>query len=148
MSEIKESFRYANSHEWVEVLASGHYRVGISAFGSQALGDLVYVELPEVGQRVQTGDEVCVVESVKAASDVYAPMTGEIVAINESLVDAPGLVNQHAYADGWLFEIAADVSKEYDGLLSAAEYAEVVAASADEAVDADLFQDAEDEEND
>lgn len=122
MSNTPAELKYAASHEWAR-LEGDVVTVGISDHAQDALGDLVYVELPEVGAQVAAGDEAGVVESVKAASDIYAPVSGEIVAVNEALVDTPETVNSDPYGAGWLYKIkAADVS-EIDKLLSADAYA-------------------------
>ena len=113
MSEIPAELRYASSHEWAKN-EDGTVTVGITAHAQDAMGDLVYVELPEVGQVVAAGDEAGVVESVKAASDIYAPVSGEIVEINEALEDEPELVNNAPYEGGWLFKIAMSESTDLD----------------------------------
>lgn len=122
MSHIPADLRYAKSHEWIRLEDDGTAYVGISEHAQDAMGDLVYVELPEVGQKVAVGDETGVVESVKAASDIYAPVSGEIIAVNEALNDNPELVNQDCYGDGWLFRIRVADKSELDDLLSAEEY--------------------------
>ena len=122
MSHTPEELKYAASHEWAR-LDGDIVTVGISDHAQDALGDLVYVELPSVGDSVQAGDEAGVVESVKAASDIYAPVSGEIVEINEALVDAPEIVNSAPYTDGWLYRIRISDASELDKLLSADEYA-------------------------
>lgn len=122
MSHTPEELKYAASHEWAR-LDGDIVTVGISDHAQDALGDLVYVELPSVGDSVQAGDEAGVVESVKAASDIYAPVSGEIVEVNETLVDAPEIVNSSPYADGWLYRIRISDASELDKLLSADEYA-------------------------
>ncbi len=124
MSEIPGELRYASSHEWVRLEDDGTAVVGISQHAQDALGDLVFVELPEQGETVEVSDEVAVVESVKAASDVYAPLSGEIVAINESLEDSPELVNQDPYGDGWLFRVRLANKAEWGELLTADQYSE------------------------
>ncbi|MAX55774.1 MAG: glycine cleavage system protein H [Alcanivoracaceae bacterium] len=121
MSEIPAELRYASSHEWAKN-DDGTVTVGITAHAQDAMGDLVYVELPEVGQVVAAGDEAGVVESVKAASDIYAPVSGEIVAINEALEDEPELVNNVPYEGGWLFKIAMSEESDLDNLLTADQY--------------------------
>ncbi|ERP90045.1 MAG: glycine cleavage system protein GcvH [Pseudomonadales bacterium] len=121
MSEIPAELRYASSHEWAKN-DDGTVTVGITAHAQDAMGDLVYVELPEVGQVVAAGDEAGVVESVKAASDIYAPVSGEIVAINEALEDEPELVNNAPYEGGWLFKIAMSEESDLDNLLTADQY--------------------------
>ena len=122
MSHTPEELKYAASHEWAR-LDGDIVTVGITDHAQDALGDLVYVELPNVGDAVQAGDEAGVVESVKAASDIYAPVSGEIVEINEALADAPETVNSAPYTDGWLYRIRISDASELDKLLSADEYA-------------------------
>ncbi|AAV82925.1 glycine cleavage system H protein [Idiomarina loihiensis] len=122
MSNIPADLKYASTHEWVRDEGDGTFTVGISEHAQELLGDMVFVELPDVGDKVATGDDIAVAESVKAASDIYAPMTGEVVAINEDLEDAPETVNNDPYGDGWLFRIKADDSSELDNLLDANTY--------------------------
>jgi glycine cleavage system H protein len=121
MSEIPAELRYAASHEWAKV-EDGVATVGISDHAQDAMGDLVYVELPEVGQVVAASDETGVVESVKAASDIYSPVSGEIVEINEALEDEPELVNNVPYEGGWLFKVQLTDEGELDNLLTADQY--------------------------
>lgn len=122
MSNVPSDLRYNKSHEWLKDLGNGIVEIGISDHAQELLGDLVYVELPELGSQAVQGKECAVVESVKAASDIYSPVTGEIIAVNEKLGDNPELVNQSPYQDGWLFRIrCADVS-ELDHLLTADGY--------------------------
>lgn len=122
MSNIPADLKYASTHEWVRDEGDGTFTVGISEHAQELLGDMVFVELPDVGDKVATGDDIAVAESVKAASDIYAPMTGEVVAVNEDLEDAPETVNNDPYGDGWLFRIKADDSGELDNLLDANTY--------------------------
>ncbi|MDV6327420.1 glycine cleavage system protein GcvH [Idiomarina sp. Sol25] len=122
MSNIPADLKYASTHEWVRDEGDGTFTVGISEHAQELLGDMVFVELPDVGDDVATGDDIAVAESVKAASDIYAPMTGEVVAVNEDLEDAPETVNNDPYGDGWLFRIKADDSSELDNLLDANAY--------------------------
>lgn len=122
MSNTPEELKYASSHEWAR-LEGDIVTVGISDHAQEALGDLVYVELPNVGDSVQAGDEAGVVESVKAASDIYAPVSGEVIEVNETLVDNPEIVNTAPYTDGWLYRIRVSDVSELDELLSADEYA-------------------------
>ncbi|MEM7016665.1 MAG: glycine cleavage system protein GcvH [Pseudomonadota bacterium] len=131
MSQIPEELKYLESHEWLKDEGDGIFTVGITDHAQEMLGDLVYVEAPEVGVSFNSGDECAVVESVKAASDIYSPISGEIVEINGELEDTPELVNSGPYADGWLFKIKASNPSELEGLLSAAGYADVVAAESD-----------------
>lgn len=124
MSDIPGDLKFLKSHEWARLEDDGQVRVGISDHAQDLLGDLVFVELPAVGDHVDAESSVAVVESVKAASDVAAPISGEVTEINESLEDQPELVNQDAYGDGWLFTIKPDRDDALDALLSPAEYAE------------------------
>jgi glycine cleavage system H protein len=121
MSEVPSELKYAKSHEWVRVEDDGLITVGISDHAQELLGDLVFVELPEVGTELSAGDECCVVESVKAASDVYMPISGEIVEINESLVDEPEIINSAPYDNGWLFKVQPSAD-ELDDLMDAETY--------------------------
>ncbi|MYG13331.1 MAG: glycine cleavage system protein GcvH, partial [Gammaproteobacteria bacterium] len=125
-----DDLRYASTHEWAR-LDDGSVVVGISDYAQDALGDVVYVELPEVGQEVQAGEEIAVVESVKAASDIYAPVGGVVEAVNEALDDSPEIVNQDPYGDGWFFQIAPDDESQLEDLLNAEAYAELCAAEQD-----------------
>lgn len=122
MSNIPADLKYATSHEWVRNEGNGVYTVGITEHAQGLLGDMVFVELPEVGDSVVQAEECAVAESVKAASDIYAPLTGEIVAVNEDLEDAPETVNTDAFGDGWMFQIKAEDESELVGLLSAESY--------------------------
>lgn len=130
MSELPGDLLYTKDHEWLRHEDDGTVTVGITAHAADALGDLVYVELPEVGQDVEAGGEMAVVESVKAASDVYAPVSGEIVEANEDLADSPETVNQDAYGEGWLFRIQPSAASELDALMDADAYEEYLAAEA------------------
>ncbi len=121
MSTTPSDLYYTSSHEWVR-REDDTVVVGITDHAQDAMGDLVYVELPEVGDEVQAGDEAGVVESVKAASDIYAPVSGKIVAINEDLADSPELVNRDPYHDGWLFRVQLSDASELEELLQADEY--------------------------
>ena len=122
MSNIPAELKYVASHEWLRMEDDGTITVGITDHAQDLLGDIVFIELPEVGDTVAVDDEIAVVESVKAASDVYAPITGEIVAINDSLEDEPEIVNTDPYGDGWFFKIRPDNGDDYDELMSADEY--------------------------
>ncbi|MEM0516206.1 glycine cleavage system protein GcvH [Pseudoalteromonas sp. YIC-827] len=122
MSNIPSELKYASSHEWVRAEGDGTYTVGISEHAQELLGDMVFVELPDVGDEVDAGEDCAVAESVKAASDIYAPISGEIVAINEELEDAPETVNSDPYGDGWLFRIKASDESELENLLDAEGY--------------------------
>ena len=122
MSETPSELKYAASHEWARLLENDIVEVGISDYAQESLGDVVYVELPEIGQAVDAGEECCAVESVKAASDIYAPLSGEIVAVNEELDGEPELLNEEPYIRGWMFRIKANDVSELDSLLSAEGY--------------------------
>ena len=119
--EVPSDLKFLKSHEWVRVEGQTA-RVGISDYAQQELNDIVFVDLPEKGKEVKAGDPVCVIESTKAASDVYTPLTGTITAINEALNDDPALVNSSAYDQGWLYEIRVQEVSELDQLLSPDEY--------------------------
>jgi glycine cleavage system H protein len=122
MSNIPADLRYASTHEWVRSEGGGVFTIGISDHAQQLLGDMVFVELPDVGAQVGTGDDIAVAESVKAASDVYAPISGEVLEVNADLEDAPELVNSDPYGDGWLFKIRAEDPQEVDSLFDAEAY--------------------------
>jgi len=124
MSQTPSELKYASSHEWARLEEDGTVTIGITDHAQEALGDVVFVELPEVGDRLAAGDEAGVVESVKAASDIYAPLSGEVIAINEALEDEPETVNGDPYNDGWFFRIQPDDTEELQNLLSAEDYAE------------------------
>lgn len=126
MSEIPPELRYTKSHEWVEDEGDGTVKVGVTDHAQDLLGDMVFVELPDTGRNVTSGEECAVVESVKAASDVYSPVTGEVVEVNETLTDSPDLVNKDPYGEGWLFRVQLSDSNEVNGLLDAEAYNEVV----------------------
>lgn len=122
MSNIPSELKFTSSHEWVRPEGDGVYTVGISDHAQALLGDMVFVDLPDVGDTVDAGDDCAVAESVKAASDIYSPLTGEIVAINKELDGAPELVNSDPYGDGWLFQIRISDQGEIDELLDAEAY--------------------------
>jgi len=125
MNDVPQDLKYTKSHEWVIVEANHLVTVGITDYAQETLGDLVFVELPEVGQAVELGDECAVVESVKAASDVYSPVTGEVIEINIIILDKPELVNSSPYEDGWLFKVKLDENDDsLETLLTAREYSE------------------------
>jgi glycine cleavage system H protein len=126
MSSIPSNLKYLDSHEWVRVESDGSVTIGISDHAQNALGDLVFVEVPEVGRALKKGGAAAVVESVKAASDVYSPVSGEVIAANESLSASPELVNSDPYGDGWLFKLKPSAPAELDQLLDAAAYGKVV----------------------
>jgi glycine cleavage system H protein len=122
MSELPKELKYASSHEWARLESDGTSVVGITDHAQEALGDVVYVELPEVGSTIDAGAEVAVVESVKAASDIYAPVTGEVVEINPALEDEPETVNHSPYADGWFFRVKPAGLGELEDMLDADDY--------------------------
>ncbi|MEO8458973.1 MAG: glycine cleavage system protein GcvH [Dokdonella sp.] len=126
MQEIPGDLLFMKSHEWARVEDNGTVTVGISDHAQGLLGDLVYVELPSVGDQAQAGNACAVVESVKAASDVYAPVSGEIVSVNDSLSDKPETINEDAYGDGWLFVIKMESREELQELLDPDAYAESI----------------------
>ncbi|MCH2158848.1 MAG: glycine cleavage system protein GcvH [Oleiphilaceae bacterium] len=129
MSNIPSELKYLSSHEWVRVEADGETAViGITDHAQELLGDVVFVELPELGTELASGDEAGVVESVKAASDIFAPVSGEVIAINESLEDAPETVNSEPYDEGWFFKVKLSDSSELEALLDADAYADVCEA--------------------
>ena len=124
MSNSPPELKYTASHEWVSQEPDGSMKIGISDHAQEALGDLVFVELPAVGDSVDQGDSCAVVESVKAASDIYSPVSGEVVAVNEALEDDPGIINADPYGDGWLFQVSLSDPDELDGLVDAETYAQ------------------------
>ena len=125
---VPADLKYTQSHEWVKLEADGTASVGITDHAQEALGDIVFLELPEAGRTVKAGEECAVVESVKAASDIYAPLSGEVVAKNDAAADAPESVNQDAYA-AWLFKIKPANAADLAGLLDAVAYEKVAAES-------------------
>lgn len=127
MSDIPSELRYASSHEWARLEDDGSVTIGITDHAQALLGDVVYVELPEVDAEVGAGDEIAVVESVKAASDIYAPVSGTIIEVNESLEDSPETVNTDSYGDGWMFRIQPSNESDYQDLLDADAYGESIA---------------------
>ena len=126
MSNIPAELKYASSHEWVRNEGDGTYTVGISDHAQGLLGDMVFIDFPDVGDEITAGEDCAVGESVKAASDIYAPISGEVVAINEELEDSPELVNSDAFGEGWLFRVKASDESELAALLDAAGYAESI----------------------
>lgn len=127
MSNIPSELKYVTTHEWVRNEGNGIVTVGITEHAQELLGDMVFVELPDVDDEINTGDDVSVAESVKAASDIYAPVTGTVVEVNENLEDSPELVNSDAFGDGWLFKVKVADESELDSLLDADAYAEAIA---------------------
>ena len=128
MSNVPVDLKYARSHEWVREQADGTVEVGISDHAQHALGDLVFVEVPEAGRVLQQGDACAVVESVKAASDIYAPVAGTVVAINEALAKTPELINQDPYGAGWIMRIKPSGPLDAADLVNADTYAAIAEA--------------------
>jgi glycine cleavage system H protein len=126
MSEIPGDLKFMKSHEWARLEDDGLVRVGVSDHAQSQLGDLVYVELPEIGAQVGPDNGCAVVESVKAASDVYAPINGEVVAVNDALEDSPESINDDAFGEGWIFVIKPDDKNDLDELLDPDAYAELI----------------------
>lgn len=126
MSDIPGDLKFMKSHEWARVEGDGKVTVGISDHAQGLLGDLVYVDLPGVGDSVEAGNACAVVESVKAASDIYAPMSGKIVAVNSALADKPETINEDAFGEGWLFVIEASEPEQANDLLDPDAYAALV----------------------
>jgi glycine cleavage system H protein len=126
MSEIPGDLKFLKSHEWARVEDNGQVTIGISDHAQGLLGDLVYVELPGVGDDVTAGSAVAVVESVKAASDVYSPVSGKVVAVNAALADKPETINEDAYGEGWILVVAPDDMEQLNELLSPDDYAELL----------------------
>ena len=129
MSDFPAEIKYAETHEWVRLEDDGTVVVGITDHAQDALGDIVYVELPEVGASADSGGEVAVVESVKAASDIYSPVSGEIVDINSALEDQPETVNQSPYGDGWLFRVKLAEPEDIQNLMDADAYKAMIDAA-------------------
>lgn len=131
MSNLPEELKYAKTHEWVRLNGNGTATVGITDFAQNALGDVVYVELPEVKDELSASDEAGVVESVKAASDIYAPVTGKVLEVNELLEDVPETVNNDPYGDGWFYVIELSDADEIESLLSVEEYMDTIQSEED-----------------
>ncbi|WP_417516625.1 glycine cleavage system protein GcvH [Marinobacter sp.] len=129
MSETPPDLKYIETHQWVRIDADGTATVGITDFAQEQLGDVVYIGVPEVGETVTGGEEAGVAESVKSASDVFSPVTGEVIEINESLEDEPEKVNEDPYGDGWMFKVKLADKGELDGLMDADAYAEHLAGA-------------------
>jgi glycine cleavage system H protein len=122
MANIPADLKYIASHEWIRDEGNGVYTVGITDFAQEALGDVVFVELPEVGAEVNKDDAIAVVESVKAASDIYSPLSGEIVEVNEVLADEPEKTNEEPYDGAWFFKVKVSEASEVEALLTAEQY--------------------------
>lgn len=128
MNDVPSDLKYMETHQWVRVDEDGLATVGITDFAQQQLGDVVYIGLPELGATVTGGEEAGVAESVKSASDVFSPVTGEVTEINEALEDEPEKVNEDPYGEGWLFRVQMADAGELDGLMDAETYSDLVAA--------------------
>lgn len=132
MHRFPEELKYSETHEWVLKEDDKNIAIiGITDYAQEQLGELVFVDLPEVGLKIAAGDEVCVLESVKAAADVFSPLSGKIIAVNEDLEDAPGLVNSDPYQDGWLFKIELKDEVEYEELMDVNDYQELLTEEQD-----------------
>ena len=125
MSEIPDDLRYAKTHEWARREDDGTITLGITDHAQEMLGDLVYVELPEPGRTLSAEEEVAVVESVKAASDIYSPLAGEVTEVNEALSESPELINNDPYGDGWMIRVKPDDESDWEALLDADAYREI-----------------------
>ena len=128
MSEIPGDLKFMKSHEWARIDGDGKVTVGISDHAQGLLGDLVYVELPNVGDRVEAGTASAVVESVKAASDVYAPVSGKVISVNTALADKPETINEDAYGEGWIYTLEIEDADQLNELLAPDDYAELLEA--------------------
>lgn len=131
MSQVPSELKYTRDHEWVRVDDDNTVTIGITDHAQQELGDLVFVEVPEVGTTFAAGDAAAVVESVKAASDVYSPLSGEVVEANDELADAPETINNDAFGDGWLFRLQIENKEDVGDLMSAEEYEEFINSDED-----------------
>lgn len=122
MSKVLENLKYSKEHEWVEVLGDDKVRIGITDYAQHSLGDIVFVELPTVGEQVEADDSMGTVESVKAVSDVYSPVSGEVLEVNEALEDDPEIVNNDPYGEGWMAIVRLSDPSQLDGLLTPDQY--------------------------
>ena len=125
MSEIRDDLKYTDSHEWVKIMGDTVI-VGLTDHAQEELTDIVFVELPEIGKEIKKGDELCVVESVKSVSEIYAPISGKIANVNKNLEDVPETVNESPYEEGWLVEIEITDKSEIDKLLDASSYEKLI----------------------
>lgn len=128
MNNAPKELRYTREHEWLRDEGNGEFTVGITEHAQETLGDMVFVDLPDVGDVVSAGDDCAVVESVKAASDIYAPISGEIIAVNDALSDSPELVNESPYQEGWIFRIKMSDDSQLADLIDAQGYLSMIAA--------------------
>ena len=126
--QIPEDLRYSSDHEWVRLEDGNRARIGITDYAQDALGDVVYVDLPEVGAKVTSGQSISEVESTKSVSDIYAPVDGEVVEVNNDLVDAPDKLNADPYGEGWIFVIELDLGTQLSELMDASAYIELTEA--------------------
>jgi len=126
MSKIPGELKFTKSHEWVRINDDGSVTVGITDHAQDLMGDMVYIELPEVGDEIAAGKECAVVESVKAASDIFAPLDGEVLEINETITESPEIINQDPYEGGWMFRVQLGDDQNLDGLLDAKAYQEII----------------------
>ncbi|PSW04686.1 glycine cleavage system protein GcvH [Photobacterium lipolyticum] len=126
MSYVPSELKFTNTHEWVRPEGDGVFTVGITDHAQSMLGDMVFVDVPDLDTGIEAGDDCAVAESVKAATDVYSPLTGVVIAVNEDLDSSPELVNSDPYGDGWLFQIKAEDEGEFDDLLDAESYQDLV----------------------
>ena len=125
MADAPVHLKYTTDHEWVELDGNGETAtIGITAYAQESLGDLVFVELPEVGTTITSGDDFAVVESVKAASEVYTPVSGDVVEVNEDLSDSPEMINENPYTDGWIAKVKLSDKSELEDMMTAEEYEE------------------------
>ena len=125
MSDIPGDLKFLSSHEWARVESDGTITIGISDHAQDLLGDIVFVELPEVGQSVDAENDTAIVESVKAASDIYSPISGEVIEVNSLLEDQPEIINSSPYEDGWFYKLTPSDLSELDNLLSPEDYSEI-----------------------
>jgi len=123
--EVRDDLKYTNSHEWLKLLGE-NAKIGITYHAQSQLTDIVFVELPQIGKELKKGDELCVVESVKSVSEIYAPISGKIVNVNKKLEDAPEIINKNPYDDGWLVEIKIKDKSEINSLLDAESYKKII----------------------
>ncbi|NBP42935.1 MAG: glycine cleavage system protein GcvH [Actinobacteria bacterium] len=127
MASVPEQLKYTKEHEWVSEVSTNRYRVGITDYAQVALGDIVYIQLPKIGEQISAGKVCGEVESTKSVSEIYAPLSGEIVLVNDSLDSAPETLNRAPYDQGWIFEVEISSPSEIEGLLSAGQYASLTA---------------------
>lgn len=128
MSNVPQNLHYTQTHEWARDEGDGIYTIGITDHAQELLGDIVFVELPQENRALQSGEECCVVESVKAAADVYSPLSGEVVAVNEALQSSPELINQDPYGNGWLYRMKLQAGQTVNNLMTAENYSQEIAS--------------------